>query len=95
MTLVELHPDQLRSISGGEAAAPSGQAAPADNGPAFGRCGPADRWRWLGDVYTPECRAHDAAVRGAISNGSSRVGAHVRALPLLPSAIGSYLRERF
>jgi hypothetical protein len=94
MTLVELRPDQLRSILGGEQAAASGQPAPA-NGPAFGRCGPEDRWRWLGDVYTPECSAHDAAVRGAIANGSSRVGAHVRALPLLPSAIGSYLRERF
>jgi hypothetical protein len=92
MTLVELRHDQLHSILGGEQT--SGQPA-ADGTPAFGRCGPADRWRWLGDVYTPECAAHDTAVRGAIANGSSRVGAHLRALPLLPAAIGSYLRERF
>lgn len=79
---LELTPDQLQHIAGGD-----------DN--AFGRCGPGTRWQWLGNVYTPECRAHDAAVRGALENGSSRVGAHVRALPLLPAAIGSYVRERF
>jgi hypothetical protein len=90
MTLDELTPDQLPAVWGGQDAAPAGQ-----NIPAFGRCGPSDRWRFLGDVYTPECRAHDAAVRNSLANGSSQVGAHVRALPLLPAAIGSYLRERF
>jgi hypothetical protein len=84
-----LTPDQLPGVTGGQ------EAAPAGAGPAFGRCGPEDRWRFLGDVYTPECRTHDASVRGAIANGSSRVGAHVRALPQLPAAIWSYARERF
>lgn len=62
--------------------------------PAFGRCGPGDRWGWLGDVYTPECAAHDAAVRGALANGSSRLGAQLRGLPLLPAAASSYVRAR-
>lgn len=66
----------------------------ADALPAFGRCGPADRWKFLGDVHTPECAAHDAAVRDALANGSSRLGAQVRGLPLLPAAIGSYVRRR-
>jgi len=71
------------------------QVAGGDDDNAFGRCGPGTRWKWLGDVYTPECRAHDAAVRGAIANGSSHLAAHLRALPLLPAAIKSYLRARF
>lgn len=62
--------------------------------PAFGRCGPADRWGVLGDVYTPQCAAHDAAVRGALANGSSRLGAQIKGLPLLPGAVGSYVRAR-
>lgn len=61
--------------------------------PAFGRCGPADRWQLLGDVYTPECAAHDAAVRGALANGSSPLRAQLEALPKLPAAVGSYVRE--
>jgi len=60
----------------------------------FGRCGPGTSWKWLGNVYTPECRAHDAAVRGRLATGSSHVMAHVKSLPLLPAAIGSYVRER-
>jgi len=27
--------------------------AEADNN-AFGRCGPGNRWQWLGNVYTPQ-----------------------------------------
>jgi hypothetical protein len=69
-----------------------GGAAGDDN--AFGRCGPGTSWKWLGDVYTPECRAHDAAVRGSIAGGTSPVMAHVKALPKLPAAIGSYARAR-
>jgi hypothetical protein len=61
---------------------------------SFGRCGPGSRWPWLGDVYTNECRAHDAAVRGRLANGSSKFMAHVKSLPLLPAAVGSYVRER-
>jgi hypothetical protein len=60
----------------------------------FGRCGPGSRWRWLGDVHTPECAAHDAAVRGELARGSHPVIAHGKALPRLPAAIGSYVRAR-
>ena len=60
----------------------------------FGRCGPGSSWKFLGDVRTCECAAHDAAVRGALQNGSSQVMAQVKALPLLPAAIGSYVRAR-
>ena len=79
---VSLGAPELRLVAGG-----------ADDN-AFGRCGPGTSWKWLGDVYTPECRAHDAAVRGRIANGSSEPMAHLRSLPLLPAAIGSYVRER-
>ncbi len=69
--------------------------APADGDvPAFGRCGPADKWKWLGDVYTPECKAHDTAVRNELAKGTSKPVAHLKALRLLPDAIGSYFRAR-
>jgi hypothetical protein len=58
----------------------------------FGRCGPADKWSFLGDVYTPQCAAHDASVRGVLATGASKVQAHLQSLPLLPAAIGSYVR---
>lgn len=61
---------------------------------SFGRCGPGNSWQFLGNVYTPECRAHDAAVRGSLANGTSQVMAHLKALPLLPAAVGSYLRAK-
>ena len=66
---------------------------PADN--ALGRAGPGRSWTWLGNYYTPEALAHDRAVRASIDAGSSHVMAHVKALPLLPSAVGSYFRARF
>jgi len=66
---------------------------PADN--AFGRAGPGRSWSWLGNYYTPEALAHDQAVRSNLAGGSSHVMAHTRALPLLPSAVGSYFRARF
>jgi hypothetical protein len=81
-----LRADQLALVVGG--------AAPANHDNAFGRCGPGTRWPWLGNVYTPQCAAHDAAVRGALAHGESRVAAHVGALPLLPAAVGSYVRAR-
>lgn len=70
----------LRAVTGG-----------ADD---LGRCGPGSRWRFLGDVYTPECAAHDGAVRGALANGTPRLLAHLQALPLLPAAVGSYVKKR-
>lgn len=65
-------------------------ATPAD----FGRCGPGTGMQFLGDVRTSECAAHDAAVRGAQANGESKVMSHLKALPLLPAAIGSYFGAR-
>jgi hypothetical protein len=80
VTVAILDADQLVHVLGG-----------ADS---FGRCGPGSRWKWLGEVYTPACAAHDAAVRGNLAQGQSRLGAHLRALPKLPAAIGSYVRAR-
>jgi hypothetical protein len=61
---------------------------------SFGRCGPGSRWQWLGNVYTPQCAAHDAAVRGAIANGTNPILAHLQALPKLPAAVTSYVRAQ-
>jgi len=58
---------------------------------SFGRCGPGASWGFLGNHYTPQCAAHDGAVRSGIASGQSKVEAHVRALPLLPAAIGSWV----
>ena len=63
-------------------------------GSDLGRCGPGSRWQFLGNVYTRECGAHDAAVRGAKASGDPAWLAHARALPLLPAAVGSYVRAR-
>jgi hypothetical protein len=67
-----------------------GAAPPSD----FGRCGPGSSWPILGNVFTPECRAHDAAVRDAKAGGDPAWLAHVKALPLLPAAAASYVRAR-
>jgi hypothetical protein len=72
---------ELASITGGEAT--------TDN---LGRCGPGDDLQFLGDVRTPECLAHDLAVRGGDPNGQPTVWSHIQALPLLPAAVGSYFR---
>ena len=78
-----------------------GQVAGGDNPPAgagddsFGRCGPGSKWPWLGNIYTPQCAAHDAAVRGEIAQGTPRWLAHLKAVPLLPDAIKSYFNARF
>jgi bacteriocin-like protein len=61
---------------------------------SFGRCGPGNSWRFLGEVRTPECAAHDKAVRDARSSGSSYLGAQWQALPKLPAAIGSYVKAK-
>lgn len=82
-TFVSLGVSELQLVGGG-----------AGDNDAFGRCGPGTSWKWLGDVYTPECARHDAAVRGHLANGSSAPMAHIKSLPLLPAAIGSYVRER-
>jgi hypothetical protein len=66
---------------------------PADD--ALGRAGPGRSWSWLGNYYTPEALTHDKAVRSNLAAGSSPVMAHVKALPVLPAAIGSYFRARF
>ena len=71
-----------------------GGAAPSGDDNAFGRCGPGTSWKWLGNVYTPECAAHDKAVRGAEAAGESKFMAHLKALPQLPAAVGSYFRAR-
>ncbi len=60
----------------------------------FGRCGPASGWTFLGDIHTPACAAHDAAVRGAEANGTSKILAHLGALPLLPAAVGSWVKKK-
>jgi len=80
---MDLTLDELASVRGGY--------SDAD----FGRCGPGSHLKFLGDVRTGECAAHDSAVRGALKNGSSQLGAQLKALPLLPAAVGSYFRKRF
>jgi hypothetical protein len=84
-----LSDDLLAAVAGG---ADPGYN-PADD--ALGRAGPGRSWSWLGNYYTPEALAHDQAVRGNLATGSSKVTAHVKALPLLPAAVGSYFRARF
>jgi hypothetical protein len=81
--VMDLTLDELDSVRGGY--------SDAD----FGRCGPGSHLKFLGDVRTTECAAHDAAVRGALANGSSQLGAQWKALPLLPAAVGSYFRKTF
>ena len=82
----------MQTISITDLATVVGGADGGDN--AFGRCGPGNRWQWLGNVYTPQCAAHDAAVRGNLANGDSRFMSQLKALPKLPGAIGSYIGAR-
>ena len=93
MTKTELFEDlcdaRLVTVSGG--ADPGYNPADA----ALGRAGPGRSWSWLGNYYTPEALTHDKAVRANLAAGSSPVMAHVKALPALPAAIGSYFRARF
>lgn len=72
--------DQLEAVTGG-----------ADD---FGRCGPAASWPILGDIHTPQCAAHDASVRGAEAKGTPKLLAHLQALPLLPAAVGSWVKKK-
>ena len=80
----------LARVAGGEGTPPA-----TTSDPSFGRCGPGSSWKWLGNVYTPQCAAHDAAVRGELAQGTPPWKAHLKALPLLPAAVGSYFRARF
>lgn len=82
--LSAIDPSQLAHVTGG-----------ADDNNSFGRCGPGSSMQWLGNVYTPECARHDAEVRGHLANGDNAVMAHLKAMPALPAAIGSYVRARF
>ena len=88
--MVLADPDLAR-VAGGEGA----PQTPTTSDNSFGRCGPGSSWKWLGDVYTPQCAAHDAAVRGELAQGTPPWRAHLKALPLLGPAIGSYVRARF
>jgi hypothetical protein len=95
--LASLDLADLALVTGGEAStagAAGAASASASASSDFGRCGPGSSWSWLGNVYTPECAAHDAAVRGRLASGSSAFMAHAKSLPLLPAAVGSYVRER-
>lgn len=58
----------------------------------FGRCGPGSSMKFLGNIHTPECAAHDAAVRGELAKGSGQFMAQVKALPKFPAAAASYFR---
>jgi hypothetical protein len=87
--LESLSSDLLAAVSGGSDPGYN----PADN--ALGRAGPGQSWSWLGNYYTPEALAHDKSVRASIDAGSSHFMAHVKALPLLTPAVGSYFRARF
>lgn len=78
-----------RTLADADLATVVGGDASQDN---LGRCGPGDGWQWMGDVRTPECLAHDLAVRGGDPNGQGTVWSHIAALPLLPAAVGSYVR---
>jgi hypothetical protein len=60
----------------------------------FGRCGPGSSWGFLGNIHTSECAAHDGAVRGAEAKGTPKLLAHLQALPLLPAAIGSWVKKK-
>ena len=65
-------------------------------GEAFGRCGPGDQFQGvLGNIYTPQCKAHDQAVRDWMTKGSSYYAAQVHALPQLPAAVESYVQKRW
>ena len=72
-----------------------GQVTGGADASTVGRCGPDGGMSWLGNVYTPECKAHDLATRNGTPGGQPTLMSHLRALPLLPAAIGSYFRERF
>ncbi len=82
--------DLLSMVSGGQNTPPY---EPDNN--ALGRVGPGTDWKWLGNYYTPEAYAHDAAVRDAKASGASSFAAHAGALPKLPAAIGSWFRAKF
>lgn len=75
-------------------AARTAKPAAIDSAHALGRCGPGDGWKFLGNVYTPQCMAHDMAVRTQEAKGTPHWLAQVEALPKLPAAIGSYVDKK-
>jgi len=81
---------QLVRVTGGAPPVPT----PGRNDD-FGRCGPGASWKFLGNVYTPQCAVHDQTVRTAEAAGTPHWLAQVEALPKLPAAVGSYLKARF
>jgi hypothetical protein len=85
---MEQHID-LACVIGGRAPVKN---APVKNTVALGRCGPADRWKILGDVHTPQCMAHDLKVRGLEDKGVPHWLAQLESADKLPAAIGSYIR---
>jgi hypothetical protein len=76
--MAELPPDALDDVIGGY-----------DN-PDPGRCGPGADWQFLGDVHTKECLIHDNTIKSYEDQGDPTWLAHIKALPALPAAIGSY-----
>ena len=86
LTTIELDLHQLATVIGGTG------AVGGDN--ALGRCGPGTRWSFLGNIYTPECKAHDVAVRTAEASGTPKWLSHLEALPLLPAAVGSWVKAK-
>ncbi|HEY5928341.1 MAG TPA: hypothetical protein VIV11_41925 [Kofleriaceae bacterium] len=78
--MTELTSHQLARVVGGE--------------DSFGRCGPGSSLAFLGNVRTPECLAHDQAVRNHLNNGSSYLGAQIKALPQFPAAAASWFRAK-
>ncbi len=84
MALQSLGIADLALVAGGQ----------AYNNPAFGRCGPGTGMGVLGNVYTPECRAHDQAVKDNLQGGDTGFMAHLKALPRLPAAIGSWFSRQ-
>ena len=86
---MEQHIDLARVI-GGRGRAPV-KSAPVKNTVALGRCGPGDGMKFLGNVYTPQCMAHDLEVRGLEDKGVPHWLAQLESVDKLPAAIGSYI----
>lgn len=84
----------MMSIVSAELAMVMGGATTTATPSNLGRCGPGSGMAFLGDVRTQPCMDHDLAVRSSQANGDSKVMSHIKALPLLPAAIGSYIGAR-
>jgi hypothetical protein len=78
----ELSFDELAGITGGYSQSPD----------SMGGCGPGDYFRWMGNIRTPECMAHDQAVQQNRDQGMGEIEAQARALPKFPAAVQSYVQ---